>query len=399
MYKGYSWSCLDVMSLLSIKVDERKEEAIIRCPFCGGKRFGMNIKKGTGRCFNCGQTADSASYYAADTGMSLNNARDDIKRRLNIRDANNNLPERKVFKEIPEEELAPVKARDKAYRAFLDELILNEKNYMNLLARGFSSDDIEARGYKTFPSATTISFEDLCRRIQSKGISLKGIPGFYTKPNGEYTFVRITPGIIIPQININNLIEGLQIRKDEDLRMNTKSGELEAKCVWFSSKNYPGGTGAHVSIHISTDFKYDMQTKEYIPILHGNRVTLTEGGMKADLCNSLLDYKGSFISVAGVYSTKPLKETLIELKKYGLKTVNIAFDMDYLTNKNVKDSMIKVTNLIKELDLNCENIMNWEYKITEDEGSNKTTFYLKGLDDYLAYQYKRIKPVIIKRGN
>lgn len=397
MYKGYSWSCLDVLSLLNIRVDERKEEAIIRCPFCGGKRFGMNIKKGTGHCFNCGATADSASYYAADTGMSLNSARDDIKRRLNIRTEDNKLPERKVFKEVQEEEIAPVKLRDKAYRAFLDELILNEKNYMNLLARGFSSDDIEAKGYKTFPSSSTTSFEDICRRIQSKGISLKGIPGFYKKQNGEYTFVRITPGIIIPQINCQNLIEGLQIRKDEDLRMNTQSGELEAKCVWFSSKNYPGGTGAHVSIHVSTDFKFDRQNKEYFPILHGNRVTLTEGGMKADLCCCLLDYKGSFISVQGVHALKPLKDSLIELKKYGLKTVNLAFDMDYLTNKNVKDAMIKVTNLIKELGLNCENIMNWQYKVTEGEGENQRTFFLKGLDDYLAYQYKRVKPVIIKR--
>ena len=119
MYKGYSWSCSDVLSLLSINYNPGKEENIISCPFCGGKRFGMNIKKGTGHCFNCSMTADSASYYAAAMGMSLNDARDDIKHRLNIPDATGKLPERKVFKEVPQKETAPVEKRDMAYRAFL----------------------------------------------------------------------------------------------------------------------------------------------------------------------------------------------------------------------------------------------------------------------------------------
>ena len=49
---------------------------------------------------------------------------------------------------------------------------------------------------------------------------------------GECTFVRITPGIIIPQIGIHNQIEGFQIRKDDDLRREF-DGELEAKIIGF----------------------------------------------------------------------------------------------------------------------------------------------------------------------
>lgn len=393
MYKGYSWSCPDVFSLLGITYQPGKEEVTVQCPFCGGKRFGMNIKKGTGHCFKCGATADSASYYAAATGMSLNDARDDIKRRLNIPDETGKLPERKVYKEPPQELTAPIEVRDKTYRAFLDELTLTQKNYDHLLARGFSSDDISAKGYKTFPSANDISFEDLCRRLLAKGCVLKGVPGFFQNQKDEWTFPRYTQGILIPQINVHNQIEGFQIRKDDDLRRENDEGELEAKCVWFSSKGKKSGSAVHTSVHIVTDFIYNKEKQEYEPVLHGDKVTLTEGGMKADLCACLLEGRASLIAVQGVQALNPLREALVELKKYGLKTVNLAFDMDYLTNPNVKDAMAKVEALITELGLNLDNMMSWEYEKTDSQGNK---FYLKGLDDYLAYEYKKVIPVVKK---
>ncbi len=392
MYKGYSWSCSDVLTLLGVRFNPNKEEQTIVCPFCGSSRFGMNIKKGTGHCFKCCATADSASYYAASTGLSLYNAREDIKKRLNIPDENGNLPERKVFKETVQSDLAPISTRDRTYRAFLEELILTQKNFDNLKARGFSEEDITAKGYKTFPSAENTSFENICRNLTTKGCMLEGVPGFFKNSSGEWTFSRITPGIIIPQINIHNQIEGFQIRKDDDLRKDY-DGELEPKIVWFSSKGKPHGTGPHVTVHISTDFIFDKEKKTYNPILHGDKVTLTEGGMKADLCACLLGNRASLIAVQGVHALNPLKETLISLKPYGLKTVNVAFDMDYLVNPNVKDAMKKVIALIKELGYEYENLMNWEYKQYDESGR---TFFLKGLDDYLAFQQKGIKPVVVK---
>ena len=393
MFKGYSWSCSDVLSLLSVKYNPCKEEQTIACPFCGSSRFGMNIKKGTGHCFKCGNTADSAGYYAAATGMSLNDARDDIRNRLNLPDEKGNLPERIVYKEPEQEETAPIEVRDNTYRAFLDELNLSQKNEDNLLARGFSEDDIAAKGYKTFPSANDISFEDLCRRLLTRGCKLEGVPGFYKNQKGEWTFPRYTQGIIIPQINIHNQIEGFQIRKDDDLRRE-HDGELEEKCVWFSSKGKNHGAAAHTSVHIATDFKFNHATNQYEPILYGNKVTLTEGGMKADLCTCILGGRVSFIAVQGVHALKPLKATLSELKACGLKTVNLAFDMDYLTNKNVQDAMKKVQELItKELGLELNNMMNWEFEKTDRNGNK---FFLKGIDDYLAYEYRKVIPRPVK---
>lgn len=393
MYKGYSWSCSDVLSLLGVRYNPGKEEQIIPCPFCGGKRFAMNIRKGTGHCFNCSSTADSASYYAAEMGMSLNDARNDIRHRLNVPDETGKIPERRVFKEVPQEEMAPIEQRDAAYRAFLDELTISQKNYDNLLARGFSSDDIEALGYKTYPSADTISFESLCRRLLAKGIVLDGVPGFSKNDYNEWTIPRYTQGIIVPQVNYHNQIEGLQIRKDDDLRREF-DGNLEGKCTWFSTKGKYCGVAAHTSIHCAMDFIYDNTKHQYIPILNGGKVTLTEGGMKADLVHCLLDGKASLISVPGIYALAPLKQCLIKLKEYGLTTVNIAFDMDYLTNKNVKISMETVSAILKELDLKEDNVMNWEFKKKDRNGKE---FFLKGIDDYLAYEYKKIIPVVTRK--
>lgn len=392
MYKGYPWTCADVLSLLGVRYNINKEENMIVCPFCGGNRFGMNIRKGTGHCFKCGETADSAGYYAASTGLAVQDAREDIKRRLNITDNSDLQPIHKVFKEVEQEDIAPIEVRDHTYREFLNELKLSDKNLEHLLKRGFTKDDIKQLGYKTYPSPDRISFEDLCRRLLKKGCKLAGVPGFYKDNNNDWTFIKMTQGIIIPQKNVNNQIEGFQIRKDDDLRKPGKDGEPEAKISWFSSKNFKNGTGAHTSIHIATDFRFNRLKERYEPVIHGDIATLTEGGMKADLCACLMGYEATFIAVQGVHALKPLEEGLIKLKEYGLKTVNIAFDMDYLTNPNVADAMKKVEELLDRLNLNKFNMMNWESEISED-GEN---FTLKGLDDYLAYQLKKIKPIVSK---
>ena len=391
-YDGYSWSCGDVLSLLREPYNQNKAENLISCPFCGGKRFAMNIAKGTGHCFSqgCKKTADSASYYAAKMGISVSEARKEIKERLNIQDKETNF-QRFVFKEVEQSDLAPIEVRDNTYRAFLDKLVLSQKNRDNLLSRGFSNDDIVAKGYKTFPAVSEVSFEGICRQLLSEGCILKGVPGFFrNKYSGEWTFVRVTKGIIIPQINVHNQVEGFQIRKDDDLRVNMDTGELEGKCSWFSSKNYPEGTGAKTTVHIATDFKFNTENQQYEPILYGDTVTLTEGGMKADLCQCILESKVSFIAIQGVHALNPLKKALSELKQYGLKRVNLAYDMDFLTNENVQDAMKKTEALVKELGLGFSSIMNWDYEIKVDAEK----IFLKGIDDYLAYTYKHVVPKV-----
>lgn len=397
MKANYRWSMPDVLNLLNVGYNDQKEEQEIVCPFCGSKRFGVNIKKGIGHCWKCGGSCDSASFYAAMQGISVRDARNEIEERLGLKDGPKTpivRPERVVFREEPETPLAPIEVRDKTYRAFLEELSLNQKETDNLLARGFSPEDIVQLGYKTYPAYGEVNYNDLCRRLLKQGCTLEGVPGFFKDQNGNWTIPRYTQGILIPQLDTKNRISGFQIRKDDDLRRQRESdGELEPKCVWFSSKGRKCGTSAKTSVHCSMDFVWDKEQKEYRPNLHGGKVTLTEGGMKADLCACLLDGKVNMIAVPGVQAYSALKDTLMELKKYGLHTVNLAFDMDYLTNENVEKAMKKVKKIIvEECKLACDNIMNWQYEVKE----NGTTFYLKGIDDYFAYQQKHIIPHIAK---
>lgn len=387
--RKYSWSCSDVLTLLGIQHNTGKEENEIPCPFCGGKKFAMNIRMDTGHCWNCQQGADSVGYYSVVMGMGLNDARNDIRRRLELPDEKTGkLPERFVFVEKPEQPIAPIEVRDKVYRAFLEELKLSDKHRESLLARGFTNEDIERLMYRSYPDPSKYDYKSICNRLRNKGISLKGVPGFFTLRNGDWVIPKYTLGIIVPQINIHNQIHGLQIRKDDDLRR-VIDGELESKYGWFSTRGYLNGSKITTSVHIASDFIWNKEKSEYEPLLHGGVITVTEGGMKGDLTNALLEQRCSVAAVQGVHALNPLKDTLTSLIPYGLKKVNLAFDMDYLTNPNVQKAMKATEEMIKSLGLEYENIMNWQYECQDENG----VFYLKGIDDYFAYYQKGIRPI------
>lgn len=387
----YSWTVLDVFSLLGVPTNSGKEEVYVPCPFCGGKRFAMNQRIGTGHCFNCETPADSAAYYAQSMGLSIEEARKDIERRLNINDTAGPRPERIVYKEQPQEPLAKIHDLDFTYRSFLAELTLSEKNKNGLLARGFSEADIKALNYKTFPNKSSVDFRDICKRLQVNGCKLRGVPGFFQNKYGDWTFVPITQGIILPQKTVNNLIFGLQIRKDDDLRSyNEETGELEAKCVWFSSKSCRSGCGSRADINFSCDFKYDSEkTKKYWIYTKNKKIILTEGSLKADLVHALEPSLPVF-SVAGVNSTAYLEQTLGYLKKLGITHILHAYDMDYKTNEKVQMQMIKTKKIIEDSGMEYT-MMEWPVTI-DIEGMSYDL--LKGLDDYLAYLKKGVIPKI-----
>lgn len=385
---AYKWNIFDIWTLLDIKTSTNKEEVTVPCPFCGGKRFAMNQRLGTGHCFNCEQTADSAGYYAQAYGLSIAEARNDIERRLNIDNSSElERPERVVFKEAVQEPMAKIEMLDRVYTSFLAELTLSEKNKNALLARGFSLEDIDRFGYKTFPNPSDIDFYSLCKRLQTNGCNLKGVPGFFQTKKGDWTFVSVTQGIILPQRTVNNQIFGLQIRKDDDLRTFTEeTGELEAKCIWFSSSNCRSGCKARADINFSCDFKYDGQTQRYWLYSASKKLILTEGSMKADLVHAFTGKP--IISVAGVNSTTYLEQTMGYLKKLGITGICHAYDMDYLYNDKVAKQLQKTKEIIITAGMEYK-MLTWQTSVPVD-GQNKEL--LKGLDDYLAYIKKGIIP-------
>ncbi len=391
---AYKWSVLDVFSLLGIRTNDRKEEVYVECPFCGSKRFAMNQRIGAGHCWSCNESADSASYYAKMRGLSVYEARKDIERCLGLNydtPPSKPLPPRRVLKEATQSEMAKIDVLDHTYRAFLAELTLSEKNKNGLLARGFSEDDIESLNYRTFPNKSNIDFENLCKKLLVNGCTLKGVPGFFKTNKGAWTFVSLTQGVIMPSKTVNNKIYGLQVRVDNDLRTyDPESGRLSPKCLWFSSKGCNEGCASTSELNFSCDFKYDNKSKKFWPyITNGGKLVLTEGTMKADLIHSLMPNL-PVISLAGVSMYKALENNLGYLKKLGINTILDAYDMDYLTNTNVFDAREETKRIIKQSGMNYLQ-HHWDTGVVID-GVRKEL--LKGLDDFLAYQYKGIIPEV-----
>lgn len=389
----YRWDTISPLELCGVKVPRGKSEVYIQCPYCGSKRFAYNTDKGIGKCFSCEKAADSAKYYAVATGQSLDEARRDIETRLGLVDEKGKattLPPRIVYKpeEKKEAQRASDEVCDKTYRTFLSMLTLSEKNRYMLLARGLSDSEIIVLDYKTFPGMSEVNYFGICKSLIAEGCTLEGVPGFY-KHNGSWTFVQLTKGIIMPQKNSLDQIVGLQIRKDDDLRVwNEEMGEYEAKCAWFSSKNREGGCGANANVHYACDFKFDRSEKTWHPVFKDGFV-LTEGIMKADIVHHLRPNL-PVIAVPGVHALKGLEKELRALKNFGVESIVLCYDMDYKTNPNVQAALKKTEELIKSIGLRCKPL-DWETKV---DINGEEIDLLKGIDDYLAFCEKGIVPQI-----
>lgn len=392
---SYSWQAAESMRLCGIEL--KRKESIIPCPFCGGKRFGFNSEKGIGKCFQCNNSADSASYYAAYNKISVAEARKEIESRLGIQ-SNNNLterPQKVVSKEDGatfterEAKRAPDEVLDRTYRSFLEKLPLTEKSKNLLLARGFSSDEIESLGYKTFPTREEINFFDVCKELQKEGCVLEGVPGFFKCKTGNYTFRQFKSGIIMPQKDYFNRITGLQIRKYDDLRVYIPEEErMEGKCSWFSSADRDGGCGAQARVHYACDFRWCQEDQKWRPV-HEKGFVLTEGIMKADLTH-FLQPNLPVIAVPGVHALNYLGTELKRLKKAGVEVILLCYDMDYQTNPNVQEALENTKKLIEAIGLRCKPF-TWETNVTVN---GKSENLLKGIDDYLAYVRLGIIPEI-----
>ena len=390
-----------------------KTEVELTCPFCGRPKYGLNRVEGIGHCWNAacpsgGRGFNMWQLYGAVYGLSDSAAIAELKKLtgMNNSDSCQARPDRVVIKAPETEEIASPEMRHKVYTAFLQELTLTEKNRLALMARGFTEERIEQCMFRTFPKRDEINYFDLCKRLMGKGLSLRGIPGFFQCKNGTWSFVQLTKGIIMPTRDYANRIVGLQIRKDDDLRVVDDEGKLEAKCTWFSSKNSNHGCGARSEVHFACDWIWDNQKNQYRPFYDPDKikVILTEGMMKAEIVNQIQP-NTIVLSVPGVDALKHLKNALAAIKEIGINEIALAFDMDYETNKNVFAAMEKVKKLIKDAGLNLwtspkgADHMRWDTYVEVEMPDGKTVrqSLLKGIDDLMAYRQYGIIPKVVEK--
>ena len=339
----------DVISVLGLPLPALGQTSYyIQCPCCDDhphkKHLNINIKKDVFRCPRCGVSGGIFDLYSLFTGVP----RDRVLRALTEHLGAPSMVNRHKAKiehapsiAICECPITDVESRDATYSALLSKLSLAKDHKENLLGRGLSESDIERLGYRTTP---VIGMSSLAKQIQSDGHYLAGVPGFYRAETGEWTIVKEKRGILIPVRDVNGLIQGLQIRRDD---------VQKRKFRWISSADLKDGCKAEGWTHLA-----GKATQQII---------LTEGPMKADIIHALTGL--TVLAVPGVNTLTQLKLTLEKLRIQGVEEIKTAFDMDFSTNIHVQNGFNNLLTLLDEMGFRFGTYV-WDPRY-------------KGLDDYI----------------
>jgi hypothetical protein len=214
-------------------------------------------------------------------------------------------------------ELADIKSRDRVYRDFLAGLRLERQHREDLFRRGFISEQIDSKGYRSVPGLTTSLA--VIQRLLDMGRRLDGIPGFYLaqgRRRSYWTHLRPS-GYLIPVRDIEGRIQALQIHRDRD--------DGGGKYLMFSSGSL-GGANSHTPAHVARPV-----------VLNDHRVWITEGPIKADIASDRLG-----AVVIGAIGVDGWPQAIPALQELGARSVVLAFDADEAGRKvtgKVKDAL------------------------------------------------------------
>lgn len=343
------FTIMDVISVLKLPQPQFGQSSYyIPCPCCDSrshqKHLNINVKKDVFRCPRCGVSGGIFDLYSLFTGVPRRSVYKALVEELGTPQRVERPKvaiERSAGISLSECPITDVESRHATYSALLRKLSLAPDHKKNLLDRGLTDADIVRLGYKTTP---LIGVANLARQLQTDGLYLAGVPGFYRTESGDWTFALEKRGILIPVRNTDGMIQGLQIRRDNVQRR---------KFRWVSSSDRKDGCKAEGWMHLAG---------EITP-----QIILTEGPMKADVINALSGL--TVLAVPGVNSLTHLKEVLAELKIKGVTKIQTAFDMDFSTNINVQNGFNNLLTLLDDMGFRFGSYV-WDPRF-------------KGLDDYI----------------
>ena len=305
-----------------IRLDDRtleRKEVQGYCPFCGGTKNHLFLNTGTNQwyCQKCGRGGNAVTLYASVFGVSNKAAFEELAQDKVIRFASRKEKARRE----PPAQLAPIAIRHDVYYDMLSMMSLSEEHRQNLLGRGLSPERIQGNMYRSVPADWRKRREIACTLTERYPLS--GVPGFFTRDGGWCLWGR--PGILIPCLDPEGYIQGLQIRLDD-----TSKGKYR----WLSSNpeyGYENGTPACSWVHVTGDTTKDT-------------ACITEGGLKGDVA-SFLRNDALFVCVPGVGNIEFLVDTLAALPN--LKRLVGCYDRDQMKNKNVTLAVAKMEAEIK----------------------------------------------------
>lgn len=336
----------DIISLLGIPMPPSgRSSYYVQCPCCDDnprkKHLNINLKKEVFRCPKCGISGGIFDLYSLYTGVSRDKVRKALVERLGV--SENQHRSKTVVKPQtnPECPITDVASRHATYSALLSKLTLAADHKENLRSRGLTENDIIRLGYKTTP---VVGMTTIAAQLQTEGLCLAGVPGFYRNESGAWTFISEKRGILVPVRDRSGRIQGLQIRRDNVTRR---------KFRWVSSAERTDGCHAEGWTHLAGPV---------CPML-----VLTEGPMKADVIHALTGL--TVLAVPGVNALTQLEAALSDLKSQGLVEIKTAFDMDFCTNQHVQNGYSSLLQMIGSMDFRFGTYL-WDPRY-------------KGLDDYI----------------
>jgi hypothetical protein len=223
-------------------------------------------------------------------------------------------------------------------------LVLSEPHKANLIARGLDAEAIERNGYRSTPTAL---YAKTIARELAVNYDLRGVPGFF-KEASEWRMVSMAAGILIPVRDQQNGIQALMIRRD--------GASSSGKYVWLSSADREAGASSGAPCHFAN--AHMMKNAE--------AVTLTEGALKSQIAAHLLNAPviGNAPACFGADFAANLKKDFPQLK-----TVYVAFDMDFKRNEHVKGALFRLVEQLEVARFDVR-VRMWPDK-------------WKGIDDYL----------------
>lgn len=233
---------------------------------------------------------------------------------------------------------------DLIYRSFLKRLRLNKNHLRYLIREGWPKELIMHSMLRSLPPNNSPYYTGQDReRITLELIrefgSVEGVPGFFQKHGGDWTFSG-SSGILIPLYDPDHRLYRLRVRLDrpqvddngkEKNKYNNFSSYFEAKTKDGTPSNaFINGcrSGSHIGL-------YDNPSTDDYTVCY-----ITEGEKKAIFANYIL--RVPVISVPGVNSFSKLLEpaengfTVLDyLKSRGCKILVVAYDSDKYVNHSV----------------------------------------------------------------
>lgn len=331
----YPFSAIELIQLLDLKIRYENTVSIdCDCPFCNKQRkLNIHKVKGVFHCNYCDKKGNLVTLFAELFQVTNKEAYRQICETLHCGgfvlgySYQTEAARKEMKKQYEVQPCATLEVRHNTYSNLLSLLNLTKENKNNLITRGLTERQIIECGFKSTPSMKQIP--DLIEKLQVKGCTLQGVPGFYQK-NGiwKMNFHPCCAGIFIPICTADGKIQGFQIRK------NKLQNFTDSKYIWWSSSNYDTGTSSGSPIHVAGQFDRDT-------------VYITEGGLKGTIAHYLF-YNKCFISLAGVNQIKQLPYLLPILKKHKVKRIIETFDMDKFQNDKVMRATVIVSLFLQK---------------------------------------------------